>query len=329
MAVTWAVESGVTRTANGGYSVMPENVILKPELNGRSEETSVEELAEDILYHGQIVPALCYKSPEGYPILLAGHRRLRAIVLLNKSVKKGEEKKSLIFNYAYNSEGKPVKTEEEALDITVAENRNRTDVNPLDDAANCALYAHKFGKSTEEIAKKYFPGADTPEKLAKAVLWVKERQKLLELSPEAQDKLRKGEFSTSAAMQLSKLQPVAQNKLLKEKEKSGEKLKVKDVQEKVAEVQGKPAPKPAKQHDISENTPSKLLVKYKVLIELAGALAAEVVAEDFSRDYDKDTAKEFAYQIAVACRKLSIPLEASLDKWASQNLDTPTVLDNF
>lgn len=325
MAVTFAVEAGVDRTANGGYVVSPENVILKPELSGRSEETDVSELADDILSRGQLVSAIAYKNAEGWPVLIAGHRRLRAIVSLNRNIKDPEKKLKLKFNYSQ------VKSEEEALDLTVAENRNRSDVNVLDDSYNINVYITKFGKGIEEIAKKYFPGATTPEKLAKAVAWIKERQKLLELSPEAQDKLRKGEFSTSAALQLSKLQPVAQDKLLKAKEKSGEKLKVKDVQEKVAEAQGKPAPapKPAKQHDISENSPSKLLTKYKVLLELAGALAAEVVAEDFSRDYDKDTAKEFAYQIAVSCRKLSIPLEAKLDKWASSNSDTPTVLDNF
>ena len=325
MAVVFASEACVDRSSNGGYTVAPENIILKPELNGRSEDTDITELAEDILSRGQLVAAIAYKNSEGWPVLIAGHRRLRAIVSINKSIKDPEKKLKLKFNYSQ------VKSEEEALDLTVAENRNRTDVNVLDDSYNINIYITKFGKGIEEIAKKYFPGADTPEKLAKAVAWVRERQKLLELSPEAQDRLRKGEFSTSAAQQLAKLQPVAQNKLLKEKEKSGEKLKVKDALEAVAVVQGKPspAPKPAKQHDISENSPSKLLVKYKVLLELAGALAAEVVAEDFSRDYDKDTAKEFAYQIAVSCRKLSIPLEAKLDKWASNNLDTPTVLDNF
>jgi len=320
MAVVFASDACVDRTANGGYVVAPENVILKPELSGRSEETDVTELAEDILSRGQLVSAICYKNSEGWPVLIAGHRRLRAITYLNRSIKDLEKKLKLKFNYSQ------VKTEEEALDLTVAENRNRTDCNSLDDAYNINVYITKFGKGIEEIAKKYFPGADNPEKLAKAVAWVKERQKLLELSPEAQDKLRKGEFSTSAAQQLAKLQPVAQNKLLKEKEKSGEKLKVKDVQEKVAEVQGKPQ-KPAK--EIKDNTPSKLLVKYKVLLELAGALAAEVLAEDFSRDYDKDTAKEFAYQIAVGCKKLNVPLEVAVDKWAGNNLDTPTVLDNF
>jgi ParB-like chromosome segregation protein Spo0J len=309
----------VDRTANGGYVVAPENVIIKPELSGRSEETNVDELAEDILHRGQLVAAIAYKTAEGWPVLIAGHRRLRAIVQLNRAISDPAKKIKLKFNYS------AVKSEEEALDLTVAENRNRTDVNPLDDAANCAIYQHKFGKGVEEIAKKYFPGADTPEKLAKAVAWVKERQKLLELSPEAQDKLRKGEFSTSAAQQLAKLQPVDQDKLIKAKEKSGEKLKVKDVKEKVEEAQGQP---PKEKKSIAENSPVKLLAKFKIFAELSGALAAEVMAEDFGRDYDKNVAVEFAQQIAVMCRKLGIPLEASVDRWASKNLDLETVLDN-
>lgn len=319
MAVTFCKEAGVDRTANGGYVVAPENVIIKPELSGRSEETDVSELADDILHRGQLVAAIACKTVEGWPVLIAGHRRLRAIVQLNRAISDPAKKIKLKFNYS------AVKSEEEALDLTVAENRNRTDVNPLDDAFCISVYQHKFGKGVEEIAKKYFPGADTPEKLAKAVAWVKERQKLLELSPEAQDKLRKGEFSTSAALQLSKLQPVDQDKLIKAKEKSGEKLKVKDVKEKVEEAQGQP---PKEKKSIAENSPVKLLAKFKIFAELSGALAAEVMAEDFGRDYDKNVAVEFAQQIAVMCRKLGIPLEASVDRWASKNLDLETVLDN-
>jgi ParB-like chromosome segregation protein Spo0J len=320
MAVVFATEAGVDRTSNGGYCVLPENIILKPELNGRSEDTDVTELSEDILSRGQLVAAIAYKNAEGWPVLIAGHRRLRAIVSLNKNIKDPEKKIKLKFNYSQ------VKTEEEALDLTVAENRNRTDCNVLDDSYNINVYITKFGKGIEEIAKKYFPGADNPEKLAKAVAWVKERQKLLELSPEAQDKLRKGEFSTSAAMQLSKLQPVAQNKLLKEKEKSGEKLKVKDVQEKVAEVQGKPQ-KPAK--EIKDNTPSKLLFRFKALAELAGSLSAEVVAKDFGREYDEDSALELARQVLVICKRWGVPLETTVDSWAGKNQDLETALDDI
>jgi len=324
MAVTFTSEAKVDRTSNGGYVVAPENIVIKPELSGRSEETDITELAEDILHRGQLVAAIAYKNAEGWPVLIAGHRRLRAIIYLNKDIKDAEKKLKLKFNYS------AVKSDEEALDLTVAENRNRTDVNPLDDAANIAIYSHKFGKGIEEIAKKYFPGANTPEKLMKAVAWVKERQKLLELSPEAQDKLRKGEFSTSAAQQLAKLQPVDQNKLIEKKEKSGEKIKVADAKAAVEESQGK---KPAKHNDPKEpkkkEKESQVLFRLTALAELAGSLSAEVVSEDFDRDYSKDIAKELAYQVLVLCKRFKISLEPTVDKWAETNQDVPTILDGL
>ena len=317
MAVTWNESAGVDRTANGGYTVSTENVILKPELNGRSEETDVLELAEDIASRGQILPAICSKSPEGWPVLIAGHRRLRAISLLNKALP-DESKVKLKFNYA------PTKTDEEALDLTVAENRNRTDTNSLDDAYNINIYAVKFGRGLEEIALKYFPGANTPEKIAKAVAWVKERQKLLELSPEAQEKLRKGEFSTSAAQQLAKLQPVAQNVILSQAEASGKKLKVADAREAVEQT------KPAKERkNIADNTPIKLLAKFKTGLEVAGALASEVLAKRFKKKPDVDVVVELAEQTLVICKVLNVPLEASSDGWAEANKDMETALRNL
>lgn len=308
MAVTFHPDAGVDRTANGGYTVFPENVILKPELSGRSEETDITELAEDILHRKQLVPAICYKSQEGWPVLIAGHRRLRAIAELNKSLPQ-EKRIRLKFNYA------EVKTDEAALDITVAENRNRTDTNVLDDSYNISVYSEKFGRGIEEIAKKYFPGADSPEKLEKAINWVKDRQKLLQLSTEAQEQLRKGEFSTSAAMQLTKLQPVDQNKLLKNKAEKGEKVKVKDVKE--ALDSSKPARK------ISDNSPIKLLKKHQILSELGCSLAAEVISED----PDWEVLMELARTAIVMGRKLNVPLLPNANKYAENNMDLHTPLD--
>ena len=103
-------------------------------------------------------------------------------------------------------------------------------------------------------------------------------------------------MSTSAALQLAEIPSRKQQNAVIEKAKKGgeKKLKVEDAKAAKEEAQGKHAlaPKPEKTHNISENSPSKLLVKYKVLLELAGALAAEVVAEDFSRDYDKDVPRK-------------------------------------
>jgi ParB-like chromosome segregation protein Spo0J len=319
MAVVWNEASDVVRTANGGYAAYPENIILKPEFNGRSEDTDVTELAEDILHNNQIVAAICYKSKEGWPILLAGHRRLRAIRLLNDQ--HPDEKRRIVFNYASTSDGRPVQTEEQALDITVSENRNRTDINPLDDAYNIGIYQVKFGKSLEEIAQKYFPGAgSSPEKLAKAVLWVKERQKLLELTAEAQEKLRKGEFSTSAAKELAKLQPVDQTKLLAEKAAAGEKLKVGDAKS--------ASPTKAKR-EIKDNSPVALLKRFKVAMEVSGSLATEIMAKRFERTADKEVIRELADQVLVMCKNLGVPLEASADTWAEDHKKDETVLTNL
>ena len=319
MAVEFTPAAGVDRTANGGYTVLPENVILKPEFNGRSEDTDVTELAEDIKNRpqGQLVPAVCYKSADGWPVLVAGHRRLRALSLLNKDITDPDKKFRLKFNY------NKVGSDEEALDITVAENRNRTDVNPLDDAYNIGIYQVKFGKGFEEIAKKYFPGADSPEKLAKAVAWVKERYKLLELTPEAQEKLRKGEFSTGAAKELAKLQPVDQNKLIKESEEAGKKLKLADAKAAVEET------KPAKaKRTIADNSPAKLLVRYKLALEVAGGLASEILAKRFKRIPDKDVIEELSEQVLVIASRLGVPLDAPSDSWAEANKDLETVLTN-
>ena len=293
MAVSFIDAAGVDRTANGGYSVLPENVIIKVELSGRSEETDVSELAEDIASRGQLVSAICRKDDKGWPVLVAGHRRYRAISQLNKDIKDPSKKIRLKFNYI------AVKTEEEALDLTVAENRNRRESSAIDDSYNICIYISKFGKGFEEIAKKYFPGANTPEKLKIAVNWVKERQKLIELTPDAQDKLRKGEFSTTAAIQLAKLQPEEQNKLIKAKEKKGEKIKVADAKKAVEEV------KPVKHRkEIAENSPVKVLERYKVLASLAGDLAAELLSDE----PDTEVIRDFAEATLVRCRLLGVPL---------------------
>jgi ParB-like chromosome segregation protein Spo0J len=268
---------------------------------------------------------LCWKNDEGWPVVAAGHRRLRAILRLNEREKDPNKRLNLLFNFI------PAKTEAEAFCYTIIENRERLNPSPLDDGHNQQILKLKFGKSEEDIARIYYPEISTPEELAKAIREVKNCLALLELSPEAQEEYRKGFMSTSAALQLAEIPSRKQQNAVIEKTKKegGKKLKVEDAKAAKEESQGKPAPKPTKQHDISENSPVKMLTKFRIFAELAGALAAEVVAEDFGRDYDRDTAREFANQVAVMCRKLNIPLEASLDKWASNNLDTPTVLDNF
>src|ERR1700728_135360 len=289
MAVSFIESAQVGRTANGGYNVAPENIIVRPNLSGRSEENDITELALDLEKRGQLIPATATKDDAGWPVLLAGHRRLRAIVQLNKS--RSEDKKiKLLFNYV------KVDSDESGLDYTVAENRNRSETNPLDDFFNIQCYMKMFGRSVEEVAEKYYPGASKDaDRLKKAVLWVKDRLKLGELSDTAQEELRQGKLSTTASIQMSDLPRVEQDRLIKAShEKGAKKVKVVDVQEvKAAAKKRKIDPEILADRVIKKNADSERIGELEELAELGAGLAAEVLNEERDETVILDLSREF------------------------------------
>jgi ParB-like chromosome segregation protein Spo0J len=220
MAVSFVGEIGRAETT---YSAYPEEIVVVPELNGRHEHTDVETLASDIEKNEQLQPVVCRKNDAGNPVLVFGHRRYRAICLLNERNPKSPRK--VIFTYKKYSEA-------EAFIAAIGENRFRKDVSPIDDAANIEVFRRKFGKSDEEIAKIYFPEAITEEELKQALRFVKDRAALIELDPAAAQAVREGRIKITAAVALSKLSREQQRKKVT---KAG-KIKGKDVK----------TPKPAK-----------------------------------------------------------------------------------
>jgi len=328
MAVNWHPESGVVRTRHG-YSAPPEKIVILDGLSGRKEETDVTELSADIKENGQLEPAVCWKNDAGWPVLAAGHRRWRAISEINKG-RRSENRIQLEFIYNES------KTEEEAFDYTIRENRNRMQPTPLDDAYNMHIYQTRFGLGLEQIAKKYFPAVAQMTKgdeLVAAVKKVEKTLSLLELSEDLKEKLQKGEMSTSAAEQLAKMPRMTQDKVAriaenyskKNNPKTGEKqIQVAAVKAAKAELQGKP------RTPISENTPVKLLEKYKAAMTVASSLACEVMALQgkFGNKLhgEREVALEFAEQIAVICHHLKVPQQAEIDRWAEENKDLATVL---
>lgn len=311
MAVSFIEDAQVGRTANGGYNVAPENIVVRPNLSGRSEESDISELAAEIEKRGQLIPATATKDDNNWPVLLAGHRRLRAIVELNKT--RSEDKKlKLLFNYV------KVADDEAGLDFTVAENRNRTEVNPLDDFFNIQIYSKMFNRSVEEIAYKYFPGAQgSPEKTKKAVAWVKGRLQLGELSVEAQEELRQGKLSTTAAIQMADLPRVAQNELVQKSIKEGKsKIKVKDVQEAVA------AKKPKRGIDpdiLIERAIKRDALKDRIAdLEELAEFGAQLANEVYSSRRDEVTLKELSAEYIRFCRNSNVPIPAEVDSKLSQ-----------
>jgi len=210
------------------FQAYPEEILLDPELNGRHELTDVDSLAADIGLRGQSTPVVCRKDDLGNPVLVFGHRRYRAVCLLNDQNPDARRKLNFIYRRY---------TETEAFIEAISENRFRTDVTPMDDATNMEILQRRFGKTVEDIAKVYFPEAKTEPELATAHKFVKDRLSLIELAPEAQAAVREGRMKITAAVGLSKLSRDQQKKRVA---KEG-KIKVSDV----TVAKGKKA-KPAK-----------------------------------------------------------------------------------
>lgn len=177
------------------YRVWPEDITVIAELNGRHENTEIEELAADIEKNGQDNPILIRKNDDGKIVLVAGHRRYRAVCLLNDRNK--ENPRALICRYK-------IMSALEAFQATVRENRFRRDVSPVDDATNIKILRDRFSLAVADIAKIYFP--ESAEKsLDDAIKWVEQRIALIELAPEAAQAVRDGRVKMTAAVELSKL----------------------------------------------------------------------------------------------------------------------------
>ena len=245
------------------YQAYPEEILIDPELNGRHEDTDVETLAADIETNEQLQPVVCRKNEEGNPVLVFGHRRYRAICLLNSRNPKSPRKINFIYRRM---------TETEAFVAAIGENRFRKDVSPIDDAANIELLRRKFNKGDEEIAKIYFPEAITEDELKQALRFVKDRAALLELAPEASQAVRDGRIKITAAVALSKLSREQQRKKVA---KTG-KIKGKDIKpQKPAKKDPAPAPAAA---PVSAVIPGPTMVNFDKLKELVGEVieSAEV-----------------------------------------------------
>lgn len=321
MAVQFIEKAGVQRTAHG-YSVLPENLVIDPQLSGRSDATDVEDLAADIEANNQLENAVCWKNEQGWPVLAAGHRRYRAIALINERNKNTPdfEPRRLLFSFI------PAKTDQAAFDYTIRENRNRVNPSPMDDAHNMHVYQTRFGLDEEQIARKYYSSILTADELAKAVTEVKNTMKLLELSDDAKQALKEGKMSTTAAIQLASIPArKTQDEVVAAAAAKGTKVKVKDV--KAAKDAAKNVTGKKTVANITQ-PPAKLIEKYKRLAELAGSLASECMAKQFGMNPDKEVIADYSQQILVICARLNVPLQSSSDTWAHENINKPTVLDN-
>ena len=133
------------------------------------DQQSLEELAQSIKEKGVIQPVLVRRRGDFYE-LIAGERRFRAATLLNLKeipaiVKEAEDRDS--------------------LELSLIENIQREDLNPIEEARACQYLIDKFNLSQEEVS----------DILGKARVTITNTLRLLKLPLEIQEEIKKGRIS--------------------------------------------------------------------------------------------------------------------------------------
>ncbi len=188
MAVDWKVE----HKRGSEYLFFPDEIVVKPEDNGRFEPGKINDLVYSFGRVGQLQP-VSIQNEGGRPVLKAGFNRWQAAVEINNGKPLADRMRlRCVLNRG---------TALETTVMNIHENHFRNPVTELDDAHNIARLMDRYGKSIEEVAETY----------QQDVKWVKKRLKLLKLSDEAKHALMAGEVKITAAAKLAAMTPEQQH----------------------------------------------------------------------------------------------------------------------
>ncbi len=184
------------------------------------DEDKLQELAESVKQFGVLSPILVQDRKDYYEII-AGERRWRAAKLAGL-----KEVPVIIRNY----------TEQEIVEISLIENIQREDLNPIEEAQAYKRLLEEFNLKQDEVA----------DRVSKSRSAVTNSVRLLKLSNEVQQMVIDDMISTGHARALLAVDdPVKQYELAQQV--FDQKLSVRDV-EKLVKSLGKPA-KPKKNED--------------------------------------------------------------------------------
>lgn len=165
-----------TRSRAGHLMDIPVGRVVPDPDNPREDLGDVTELAESMQNVGLLQPIVCRTTPEGTLFVVAGHRRLEAAKL------NGWSTVPVVIR-------KPMRPDE-ALAAMLAENGQRKDLDPIEEAR--ALRRLKIGRacSTSQLAAQL--GMSQP--------LVSARMALLSLPIEDQERLRVGQMTLGQAV---------------------------------------------------------------------------------------------------------------------------------
>lgn len=168
------------------YNIDPRNVVVVDNFNVR-RGFAIDELKEQIKAQGVLNPitVVPFKDEDGNEKyrLVDGERRLRATLA---AISEGADIKRVKAIFL------PRNTKEEDLLIEQMMRNEGKNFTEYEQAIMFQRFRDKFGYTQSEIAAKF----------CKSATFVRQCLSLLELAPEIQDKLEKGEISTGAVRQI-------------------------------------------------------------------------------------------------------------------------------
>jgi ParB/RepB/Spo0J family partition protein len=222
------------------YNLPVEVIVVNEAENCRfSEEkessSKFQELLDSIRQFGQKVPGEVRKDGKR-AVLVSGHRRLRALTIVNRERKeRGEPEYPFVATYVSANA-------ETAFIDTVQENLGRKDLGVLDLSKTCGILANQFHKSEEEIGGI----------IGRTTSSVKKYLSVLTLSRKLQEKIDREGISADVAFMLAEAPEEEREKLLEEVQESGEKITGSSVQRKAREKGLLAAKKQRKLKDVKE-----------------------------------------------------------------------------
>ena len=238
------------------YSVDPRNVVVVDNFNVR-RDFAIDELKEQIKLQGvlnpiTVVPFKDENGDEKYR-LVDGERRLRATLA---AISEGADIKRIKAIFL------PRNTKEEDLLIEQMMRNEGKNFTEYESAIMFQRFRDKFGYTQSEIAQKF----------GKSITFIGRCLSLLDLAPEIQEKIEKGEISTGAVRQIVELN------------KDDEAAQVAAVQDAVDDAKSK-GKKSATVKNIGGDTKSqkdlkKVVSGIKILIE--ATVQAKIHIEDMS-----------------------------------------------
>lgn len=189
------------------------------------DEDALQELADSIKQYGLLQPILVQDRKDYYEII-AGERRWRAAKLAGL-----KEVPVIIKNY----------TEQEIMEISLIENIQREDLNPVEEALAYKRLLEEFHLKQDELA----------ERVSKSRTTITNSMRLLKLCDYVQQMIVDGKLTTGHARALIPIENEEEQKQLAERI-FDEKLSVREV-EKIVKELSNPKEKKAKKEEMPKN----------------------------------------------------------------------------